>query len=90
MKPVAARKTAKSEIFDILEQRFGSDGFRYTDILIAALTVRGLIYGPSDYDTSFRGFYAGSITDTTGYMYKPSKNDSRFLVKTSTGYNLSK
>jgi hypothetical protein len=84
-----AKLTQKSRIFNHLQYHFGTKPFRYTDIVIAALMVREIIPNPSWYDhTDHRGFYAGSIVDTEGYMYKPSKNDQRRLIKTEFGYQV--
>lgn len=75
--------TKKAQIFNHLQNRFGTKPFRYTDIVIAALMVNGFIKDPSEYTTENRGYYATNITAySSDYLYNPSKGDPRYLVRT--------
>jgi hypothetical protein len=82
--------TKKSQIFDNLETRFGSNTFRYTDIVIAALITNEWIKDPSEYKrSSHRGYYATNITGySSDYLYTSSANDNRRLCKVDGGYQL--
>lgn len=82
--------TKKSQIFDNLQERFGNNTFRYTDIVISALMVNGWIKDPSEYRSEFhRGYYAANISGYSGdYMYNSSPNDHRRLSKVDGGYRL--
>lgn len=82
--------TKKSQIFDNLETRFGSNTFRYTDIVIAALITNKWIKDSSEYKSaSHRGYYATNITGySSDYLYNSSTNDNRRLCKVDGGYQL--
>ena len=52
----------------MLHEQFGSKPFRFTDVQIAALMVRGFIQSPSEYNWRWmRGYYCSAMADGTGY-----------------------
>lgn len=77
--------TKKEQILSGLHAKFGNSKFRYSDFVIQALLVNGVITDESEYSwKKHRGYYASAMSSwwTKGYMFKcnPRSKSSWVLI----------
>ena len=74
--------TVKTQLMDILLEKFPDNKFNYTDITKTIVEdIKGMTY-----DKHHRGYYGTNISNTSnGYLSRPSKKEPRFLNRVKRG-----